>query len=161
MSANDADDGDQEYRPDGTVSSKVVRAQIVGLIARHAMTGAPWHEIWARPMKAHGISVQEIESEIKKRIARSLVASTVVPVLRGPSESRLAIAVRSVWLISVIVSVFVPVFIWVVVGVQVVVGLFLLVRSRQNSFKTIHDFKLGILLLVCTVICVGIKLMLK
>lgn len=45
-----------------------VRSQILEVIVRQALAGAPWREICAGPMLVNNITPQEVEAEIKKRL---------------------------------------------------------------------------------------------
>ncbi len=44
-----------------------VRAQVFEVIVRQAMAGAAWREICASPMLVNGITIEEIEQELKER----------------------------------------------------------------------------------------------
>ncbi|RTL40158.1 MAG: hypothetical protein EKK48_17040 [Candidatus Melainabacteria bacterium] len=44
--------------------STTVRAQVLAVVARQAINGAPWKEICAGPMQVNNISVAEVETEI-------------------------------------------------------------------------------------------------
>ncbi len=45
-----------------------VRAQVLEVIVRQALAGAPWREICAGPMLVNNITPQEVEAEVKKRL---------------------------------------------------------------------------------------------
>ena len=44
-----------------------VRGQILEVIVRQALAGAPWQVICAAPMQVNGITVKEVEAEIERR----------------------------------------------------------------------------------------------
>ena len=46
-----------------------VRAQILELTVRQALTGANWKESCAKVMQANHITVEEVEHEVQKRLA--------------------------------------------------------------------------------------------
>jgi hypothetical protein len=46
---------------------KGVRDQVLEVIVRQAMAGAPWQEICAGPMLVNDITVQDVETELRKR----------------------------------------------------------------------------------------------
>jgi len=47
-----------------------VRAQVLEVIVRQAIAGAPWREICAGPMEVNNISEAEVEAEVKRRRGR-------------------------------------------------------------------------------------------
>jgi hypothetical protein len=44
-----------------------VRAQVLEVIVRQALAGAPWREMCAGPMQVNNITPEEVEAEVKKR----------------------------------------------------------------------------------------------
>lgn len=52
----------EEYSPG-------VRAQVLEVIVRQALAGAPWREICAGPMLFNNITPQEVEAEVRRRMA--------------------------------------------------------------------------------------------
>ena len=43
------------------------RSQVLEVIVRQALAGAPWREICSGPMKDNGITPEEVESEVERR----------------------------------------------------------------------------------------------
>jgi len=43
------------------------RAQVLEVIVRQSLAGAPWREICSGPMKDNGITPEEVESEVERR----------------------------------------------------------------------------------------------
>lgn len=48
-----------------------VREQVLEVIVRQALAGAPWREICAGPMQVNNITVQEVEEEVRRRMGLS------------------------------------------------------------------------------------------
>lgn len=149
--ANNADE--LEYT---TISRRVVHAQIVGLIARQAMAGVEWRDLWSEVMRANNIDVSEVEIEIARRSANVLLPATHNRVVsrKGGGLNRFAM----VWMVSMVLScVFAPM-LWVVIAIQVMVALFLFWRSR-TLLALPNDFRSAVVVVVCTLLMVGIKLL--
>jgi len=45
----------------------VVRAQVLEVVVRQAIAGAPWQEICRGPMQVNNITIEEVEEEVQKR----------------------------------------------------------------------------------------------
>ncbi len=60
--------GQDSPRGSGKYSNLALRAQVVEVIVRQAIAGAPWKEICRGPMQVNNITVDEIEIEVKRRM---------------------------------------------------------------------------------------------
>lgn len=61
-----------------------VRQQVLEVIVRQAIAGAPWREICAGPMEVNQITVEEVEEEIRRRRRGDDDKSQDCPVPRNP-----------------------------------------------------------------------------
>lgn len=43
------------------------RSQVFEVIVRQAISGAPWRELCAGPMRFNNISIEEVEAEVRRR----------------------------------------------------------------------------------------------
>jgi hypothetical protein len=44
-----------------------VRAQVLEVVVRQAIAGAPWQEICRGPMQVNNITIEEVEEEVRRR----------------------------------------------------------------------------------------------
>jgi len=52
---------------DGSKYGAVVRAQVLEVVVRQAIAGAPWQEICRGPMQVNNITIEEVEEEVQRR----------------------------------------------------------------------------------------------
>ena len=52
---------------DGSKYGAVMRAQVLEVVVRQAIAGAPWQEICRGPMEVNSITIEEVEEEVQKR----------------------------------------------------------------------------------------------
>jgi len=58
---------EHEKTPQSSCCGSDVRSQVFEVIVRQAITGAPWREICARPLRVNQITADEVEAEVSKR----------------------------------------------------------------------------------------------
>ncbi len=72
-----------------------VRAQVLEVVVRQAIAGAPWQEICRGPMQVNSITIEEVEEEVQKRKGGGGGAASASKAPKGPSPSRGGAALSS------------------------------------------------------------------
>jgi hypothetical protein len=70
---------------DGSKYGAVVRAQVLEVVVRQAIAGAPWQEICRGPMQVNNITIEEVEEEVQKRRGGGGGAASASKAPKAPS----------------------------------------------------------------------------
>jgi predicted nuclease with TOPRIM domain len=77
--------GPKTEQVDGSKYGAVVRAQVLEVVVRQAIAGAPWQEICRGPMEVNNITIEEVEEEVQKRRGGGGGAASASKAPKAPS----------------------------------------------------------------------------